>query len=266
MIDRAAPRAAHTLPTDPVTASTNSQAEYAALIELVEQFTPDDWHRPTDCEGWTPREIVAHLAGAAESAVRWRKFIKHNAIATARAARGPLQHVDYMCASQIAERQRLNTAQLVADLRNWATQAPQKLRTKPAFVRSLQMPASAGLPQGATMATLFDVINTRDVWLHRIDLARATGRTRSITLAESEVVSQVLRDLDNQWTHEAVELTLTGPGGGSWQIGEGDPVASVTEEAVAYLRLLSGRSDECVLSAAGDVRMAQTLRQQRIVF
>ena len=59
-------RAGSTPITDPTTARAHSEAEYTALVRLLDQLTHDDWARPTDCVGWTPREMVAHLAGAAE--------------------------------------------------------------------------------------------------------------------------------------------------------------------------------------------------------
>ena len=205
-------RAGSTPITDPTTARAHSEAEYTALVRLLDQLTHDDWARPTDCVGWTPREMVAHLAGAAEAAVRWRKTIKHNGIALIRARRGTLGVVDHLCASQIGERRHLDIPGLMADLRRWAALAPAKIEAKPGFIRRITLPPSAGLPVGATFGYLIDVINTRDVWLHRIDLARATGRTHTATPAEAEVVRQVMRDLDHQWAGDAIDVTLTGPG------------------------------------------------------
>ena len=259
-------RAGSTPITDPTTARAHSEAEYTALVRLLDQLTHDDWARPTDCVGWTPREMVAHLAGAAEAAVRWRKTIKHNGIALIRARRGTLGVVDHLCASQIGERRHLDIPGLMADLRRWAALAPAKIEAKPGFIRRITLPPSAGLPVGATFGYLIDVINTRDVWLHRIDLARATGRTHTATPAEAEVVRQVMRDLDHQWAGDAIDVTLTGPGGDTWRIGDGEPVARMQEDAVAFMRLLSGRSDECTFAVDGGPAILQTLRAQRVVF
>lgn len=40
----------------------------------------------------------------------------------------------------------------------------------------------------------------------------------------------------------------------------------ICEDAVAYLRLLSGRSDECELASDGDPAAAAALRGARVVF
>lgn len=59
----------------------------AALIAQVDTFDAADWALPTDCVGWTPREMVAHLAGSAESAVRLGTFIRCYGASAVRAAR-----------------------------------------------------------------------------------------------------------------------------------------------------------------------------------
>jgi len=84
--------------------------------------------------------------------------------------------------------------------------------------------------------------------------------------AEPMVVDQVVRDLDLEWTGPAFDLELTGRVHGRWRVGRGDPVAQVGEDAVALMRLLSGRSDECRLDVSGDPAAADRLRAARVVF
>ena len=110
------------------------------------------------------------------------------------------------------------------------------------------------------------MIYVRDVWLHRVDLHRATGVSMPASDAEGEVVAQVIRDLDLEWAGPALALRLTGRGAGRWTLGEGEPVAEVAEDSVALMRLLSGRSDECSLSTAGDPVATDRLRAARVVF
>ncbi|HET7725143.1 MAG TPA: maleylpyruvate isomerase N-terminal domain-containing protein, partial [Propionibacteriaceae bacterium] len=54
--------------TTPRTARANLTAEYRVLTSVVDTLEGDDWSRPTDCIGWSVRDMVAHLAGAAECA------------------------------------------------------------------------------------------------------------------------------------------------------------------------------------------------------
>lgn len=264
---RTTTRRARELPqTSSADARRNLTAEYAALTATVDALTHDDWARPTDCEGWTIRHMVAHLAGSAECSARPPALIRHYGYALWHSRKDLATFVDHMCVSQIASRERLSDPELAADLRRWASDAPAKLEATPGLLRRRPFPAAAGGPRGVRMSWFLDVINTRDVWLHRVDLARALGQPRPTTVADQEAVAQVIRDLDTDWSGPPLTLTLTGPGGGTWHLGEGAPLAHVTEDAVAYCRLLSGRSDECALATEGDAAGSVALRSARVLF
>ncbi|WP_432558124.1 maleylpyruvate isomerase family mycothiol-dependent enzyme [Granulicoccus sp. GXG6511] len=266
MTQTATMRARELPQTDPATARANLTAEFVALIDLVDGLAPDDWTRPTECTGWTVRHMVAHIAGSAECAVRKSTLLRVYASAGWNSRKAPDTFIDHMCAAQIAARADMTDREVAADLKRWARDAPARLAAAPGFIRRLRVPAASGAPKGATLSWFLDVINTRDVWMHRVDLARALGVARETTVAEPEAVRQVIRDLDTDWSGPPLALTLTGVGGGTWRIGAGDPVAHVTEDAVAFLRLLSGRSDECPLATDGDPSAADSLRAARVLF
>jgi hypothetical protein len=86
-----------------------------------------------------------------------------------------------------------------------------------------------------------DVIVARDTWMHRIELSRATGRPFEVDDHDFEIVGQVVRDLDRAWRRPPLRLELTGPAGGTWQIGGSAPVESVTADTLALMLHLSGR-------------------------
>jgi hypothetical protein len=117
------------------------------------------------------------------------------------------------------------------------------------------------------VAYLLDVIFNRDLWMHRIDLARATGRPLVIGGHDQHIVAQVIHDLARGWSTASVALELTGRAGGSWLLGVGDPVAVVRADVVAYLRALSGRDDDVVLELlAGDATAVIPIRRARVAF
>ena len=265
-MDRTAARAAHLAQTDPDAARAHAVAEYAALVAMVDELAASDWDRPTDCTEWRVRELVAHVAGACEEACRLPVMLRHQAVALNGVRRGKGAMVDLLCAAQIADRAGLSDADLAADLRRWAAGAPDGRRRQPGLLRRVPLPAFAGLRPGTRLSYLLDVVYVRDVWLHRVDLHRATGVEMPVTPAEDEVVAQVVRDLDLEWSGPAFTLVLTGRGGGRWVVGEGSPEAAVTEDAVALMRLLSGRSDECRLVSDGAPGPAEELRAARVVF
>jgi hypothetical protein len=59
---------------------------------------------------------------------------------------------------------------------------------------------------------LVDVIYNRDLWMHRLDLARAVGRPFTIGGHDRHIVEQVVRGRAADWSAAPVVLELTGPG------------------------------------------------------
>jgi hypothetical protein len=87
---------------------------------------------------------------------------------------------------------------------------------------------------------VFDVILTRDTWLHRVDLARATERPLELTAAHD---GRIVADVVAEWARrhgEPFALHLTGPAGGRFVHGGGGPELSL--DAVEFCRILSGRA------------------------
>ncbi|UUZ58494.1 maleylpyruvate isomerase family mycothiol-dependent enzyme [Nocardioides sp. B-3] len=258
-------RAAHLPQTSRADAERHSTAEYAALVARVGAPEPEHWAAQTDCTEWTVRELVAHLAGASEEAVRMGVSAVHMTKAALRlrkpSDRDPAGHV---CDLQIERRAGMSAEELRADLERWAAGAPRARRRQPRLMRAVKLPTFAGLRPGVRMSYALDVIYTRDLWLHRVDLARATGQPMPTSTAEGEVVARVVRDLDAAWTGPAFELVLTGRGGGSWLVGEGAVTGRLEGDAVTVMRSLSGRHGDVPLD--GPTRLADELRAARVVF
>jgi hypothetical protein len=109
------------------------------------------------------------------------------------------------------------------------------------------------------LSYIFDVLAARDTWMHRLELARATGRSFGTHHHDADVVAQVVRDLGHGWTGPSFELTLTGPAGGTWSIGPGTAVEQTNAETIAAMLHLSGRGG---LELADDNPLASA----RVVF
>ena len=93
-----------------------------------------------------------------------------------------------------------------------------------------------------TIGFLVDVILTRDVWMHRVDTARATGRDLQLTADHDGVL---VADVVAEWVARhgsACALTLTGPAGGRWRFGTDVPELEL--DAVEFCRIVSGRRSE----------------------
>jgi hypothetical protein len=90
-----------------------------------------------------------------------------------------------------------------------------------------------------TFGYLFDVILTRDPFMHRIDICRATGRSMAAT-ADHEGV--IVDDVVREWAgrHGApYTLELSGPAGGRWESGRGERLEM---DAFEFCRAVGGRA------------------------
>ena len=102
----------------------------------------------------------------------------------------------------------------------------------------LNLPAPVGRQ---SVSYLFDVGFTRDVWMHRIDLTRATGRTLDL---DSEHDGRLVADIVAEWagTHgEPFTLSLGGPAGGQFRSGTGGE--HVEMDAAEFCRILAERGE-----------------------
>jgi hypothetical protein len=84
-----------------------------------------------------------------------------------------------------------------------------------------------------------DVTYTRDAWLHRVDLARATGKPLELTPDhDARLVADVVRDWADRHGRP-FRIRLAGPAGGAYVRGVGGE--EHTLDAVEFCRILSGR-------------------------
>lgn len=100
-----------------------AQAEYQRLIELVDQLSPDDWLRPTDCTGWDVTAVLAHLLGMMKLDADPAELARQFSVANQRAATTGEMRIDALTALQVAEHAHLSTSQLVDALRRAAPEA-----------------------------------------------------------------------------------------------------------------------------------------------
>ncbi len=223
-----------------------AEEERTRVLRLLAGLTDDQWQAPTDCEGWSVRDIVAHLAGAAASTATLRELVRQAWLGRRLGPRGDL--VDRMNQVQVSERGGLSAAGLTADLELQTRRGLAARRRLPAPLRALPLPF--GPPLGTRpLGYLMGRIYTRDAWMHRIDLARATGAPLELTAAHD---GALVEDAVAEWAaaHDAAyDLVLTGEAGGTWRAGA--PVAPVRLDAIDFVRTLSGRASGEGLLAQG---------------
>lgn len=222
-------------------------AAYDQLLDLLRSLSPADWSAPTDCEPWDVAAIVGHLIGAGRSNGSILEFTRQQLYGRRHRRSYGGNSMDAYNALQIHDNAGLTPADRITVLQRVAPKAVAgRMRWSPVF-SIINAPidqdgsTAAGMPSRVNVGHLYDVIYTRDVWLHTIDIARATDRQSAIS---SPCNARLIEDVVAEWARrhaQPFELVLTGPAGGSYRQGEGGQYLSL--DAVEFARTLSGRAD-----------------------
>jgi len=218
-----------------------AEAEYARILELLASLEPDEWAAPTECPGWDVRRMVAHLLGAADAHASLRQMAHQMRLGRREA--GPLE--TGISAVQVRERDHLTPAELLERFRRAAPRSVRARRRVPRPVRAMPIKDdSMDPPERWRLGYLLDTIYTRDCWMHRVDICRATGADMVLSADhDGRIVADVVAD----WARrhgEAFALTLTGPAGGSYRSRDATTATpTLSLDAVQFCRILSGRDE-----------------------
>jgi uncharacterized protein (TIGR03083 family) len=251
--------------TDPEQAEAVAHAEGRAALQLLRTLGSDDWALATDCTEWDVRTLVAHLVAQCEDGIHLASILRRELLGRHRYP--DKTSVDAHMAVGVDDHRTATGPQLVERFARLWPRAARARRRRPAALRRIKLdPGIPGQPR-LRLDYLLDVIYNRDLWMHRVDLARATERPFLLGDHDREIVAQVGRDLARAWSETPVALQLTGQAGGCWLLGSGDPVAVVRADTVAYMRALAGRDDDVALElVSGQASALAPVRQARVVF
>ena len=214
--------------------------ENRKFADLLRSLDVEDWTRPTDCPRWNVRGLAAHVIGSAAGQASPLEFLRQVRKGRPLVAEAGEFWWDGMNELQVNERSERDTAELTAE---WDVSSVRALRARTRLPRLiarlpvLNLPAPVGRQP---VSYLFDVGFTRDVWMHRVDLARATGKHLDLDPRHD---ARIVADIVAEWagTHgEACNLDLSGPAGGRFSAGDGGE--DVRIDAVEFCRILAGRA------------------------
>jgi uncharacterized protein (TIGR03083 family) len=210
---------------------------YDKLLQDLHRLDDKDWKAQTECPGWDVRDMAGHVVGMAAMAASLRETLRQDRLA--RKAGG--SYIDALTDLQVREQADLDVDSLLERFgrigpraARWRARMPGLMRRMP-----LQTPqvVGDGLERWST-GYLVEVILTRDTWMHRMDIARATGRATELT---PEHDGRIVADVVDEWAdrhRQPYRLELTGPAGGRY--GDAD-VSPLVMDAVDFCRVLSGR-------------------------
>lgn len=215
-----------------------ARTENSRFGDLIRSLASDEWALATDCERWNVKQVVSHVTAMGDAITKLREMMRQQKAGKPIAKREGLTPFD-----GFTDYQANTYADLAPDalVRRYEEGVPGALatrgRTSP--LRLMRFPSP---PYGwFSMAYLRDDILTRDVWMHRVDISRATGRPMILTADhDGRFVANIVRELAKRW-RRPFSLELTGPAGGHYT--NGDAAEETRVDAVEFCRILSGRSE-----------------------
>lgn len=244
------------------------QTELERLLALVETLEPDDWKQPTACSAWNVRDMLAHQAGGYASGTGYKEMFRQYR----NKPKSDQLPEDAVNEFQLQERADKSPAELIAELRRVGPVAAKKWAYQFRLFKLVSIPhPDAGK---LSLRHLMWVTHSRDTWMHRLDICRATGREFKQTREhDSRIAELVMLDvadcLSRKYNGPALVFELTGLAGGTWKIGAGDPAATITMDVLDFNIFASGRytyeEARPMATVTGDVASAETALKEILV-
>ena len=242
--------------------------ELERFLGLVEKLGPDDWSKPTACTQWNVRDVLAHQAGSYAMSTGYKEVFRQF---MTRPGPGQLPE-DAINALQLKERTGKSPAELIAELRRVGPVAAQNWAYRFSLLKLISIPhAVAGK---LSLRHLMWVTHSRDTWMHRLDICRATGQAFEQTVEhDGRIAGLVMRDvadaLARNFSGPALLFELTGIAGGIWGAGRGEPAATIRMDVLDFNIFASGRYSyeqaRPLASISGDVRIAEAALKHILV-
>lgn len=215
--------------------------EYTRFLDLLRSLSPQDWAMPTCNTGWDIRDLAGHVTGMTHMSGSLREQLSQTRVANNRSGG---EFIDALTAEQVRRTAHFDTSGLIARFAVLGPKAARGRKRAPGFVRKRTMPekflVNPPEPEAWTFGYLVDQVLTRDTWMHRSDIAEATGRPMTLTADHDGVL---VANVAEEWAARhgrPCNLNLTGPAGGTWVWGDGP---SYELDAVQFARILSGRGE-----------------------
>lgn len=218
-----------------------------AFCDDLAALRGDEWDAPTVCGPWTVADVARHVLGAVEGQLSTVETVRQQLAGLRHRSAFGGNALDASNAYQVERRQHLTGGQVVERLRRLGDRAAQARVRRARWLGRVTVPldtggsAAPGMPDRLRLDELYRVTYTRDTWLHRLDVARALGRSPALgTAADRRVVEDVVREWADRHGRP-VEVRLGGPYEVTFRQGDGGPV--VTTDPAQLCWVLSGRAD-----------------------
>jgi len=194
--------------------------QHAAFIDLLRQLAADEWLTPTICPGWTVKDIAAHVLGDHVGRLSMHRDGDHFRVLHPRGDEPFTVYLDRVNEEWVDAARRISPPLLIDLL---STVGEQIVRFWPtvdlyALDAHVRWAGPEPLPLWLDAARDFS-----EYWTHHQQICDATGRTG---LTDPEYAGPVLDTFLRALPHTlrdvtapegtAIEVIVTGPGGGTW--------------------------------------------------
>lgn len=231
------------------------------LLETISSLTPDEWLKPTDCDPWRVRDIVAHIVAWDHATINPGRFTRESVLGfRARKDHGG-NRLDAQNQLQVDELASLSPPELLARLRSLTPRFHKAKKRLAGLGRAIPYKENFS-GTWVTFGYALTTILGRDHFMHHIDISKATGRGFEPNPQEIKIVHDAVRE----WAGKAdadVTLELSGPAGGTFVRGSGD--TTIATDAIEFCRVISGRRCDDI-KIVGDEPRAQRWLAQVAVF
>lgn len=183
--------------------------------------------------------MLAHQAGGYASGTGYREFFRQSSSKK----KSDQLIEDAINTLQVGERHDKSPAEIIAELRQVAPKAMRNWAHGFKLVKwvSIPHPVSGRL----ALRHLMWVIHSRDTWMHRLDICRATGKPFEQTAEhDGAIAALVMRDVAHKiagkLAGKAIVFELSGVAGASWKVGHGEEVARIRMDMLDFNIFVSG--------------------------
>jgi uncharacterized protein (TIGR03083 family) len=197
------------------------RAERDSALEIFKSLSDDEWNAPSDCEGWSVRDVVAHMGS-----------IQHGVV-------DPSAMVDISGGAEramevpVAERREWKVGDVLAEYETYSAQIADAVATfqEPPLAETMLPMADLGTHPMAIMANMFlfdtychlrnDILGPNGP-INRSEPPRDETRVRPTVEWMLGGLPWMSADELTQLLDRPIVLELTGAGGGTWTIAPAD--------------------------------------------
>lgn len=215
--------------------------ELGRAIALLRTLDDEQWSARTACPDWDVRQMWLHVLGACEAGASVRENMHQMRLARKRQKDRGVSMEAGLSGVQVDERAHMDPAELVQHLELVAPKTVKGRSRTPRPMRAMKVAIDAPVVEKWSLGYLIDIIYLRDVWMHRVDTARAIGADLVLTADHD---GRIVTDVVAEWARrhgQPFTLRLTGIAGGSFTAGDGGD--ELTVDAVEFCSLLAGRGE-----------------------